>query len=159
AATILDAKTRSYRASVIDAATGQELFSEKGMALAYSPDGKWLAGRAADERTVLLRDARTHEVAASFRGHTGEIRWLAFSPDSRLLVSVGHDRIVRVWDVGKRECRAELHGHTDEVFAAAFHPEGKRVATGGQDRAIWLWDVEKGEEVARFAGHASFVWS
>jgi WD40 repeat protein len=159
AATFWDAKTCTFRASVIDTATGQELFSEEGQAFCYSPDGRWLAGRAADRRSILVRDARTHALAGSLPGHPGEYSRVVFSPDSRLLTSVGHDRIVRVWEVGRWECRAELHGHTDGVFAAAFHPDGTRLATAGLDRAVWLWDLEKREDVARLAGHADFVWS
>jgi WD40 repeat protein/predicted Ser/Thr protein kinase len=159
AATDWNHQERPNRASVMEIASGQELFSERDEAFfAYSPNGQWLAGRGADGKTILLRDARTHALAAAFRGHTGQIYWMAFSPDSRLLASVGLDRIVRVWDVSTRECQ-ELHGHTDDVFAAAFHPDGTRLATAGRDRAIWLWDLEKGEEVARLAGHTNFVWS
>ena len=57
------------RLAVWDIASAQSLFSAEGMALAYSPDGRWLAVAAADEKTVLLLDARTHETTARFSGH------------------------------------------------------------------------------------------
>src|SRR5262249_22715574 len=146
--------------TVLEVATGREVFrfGHKASRVAYSPDGRWLAGAGADLKAVCSRDAHTHELAAQFTGHTGAVNVIAFSPDSRRLVSGGEDRIVRVWDVETGECQ-ELPGHTETVYAAAFHPGGTRLATAGRDRAIWLWDLAKGEGVVRLPGHAAYVWS
>jgi WD40 repeat protein/predicted Ser/Thr protein kinase len=144
--------------SVYDVTSGEKLFAADGGVLAYSPDGRWLAGVAADTKTVLLLDARTHETAARFEGHKKRVQSAAFSPDSRLLATCSQDSTVRLWQVGSGACR-ELTGHTDEVFAVAFHPGGTRLATGGRDGAVWLWDLERGEEVARLPGHITYVWS
>jgi WD40 repeat protein len=143
---------------VCDLASGERLFSAEGAALAYSPDGRWLAVRAADDRTVLLLNAGTHETVAQFRGHEGAVHWAAFGPDSRRLASCSMDRTVRLWRIDGGACRV-LSGYTDEVYAAAFHPDGTRLATAGRDRAVWLWDLATGQEVARLQGHTSYVWS
>ncbi len=139
-------------------ASGERLFTAEGRALAYSPDGRWLAALAADDTTVLLLDAQTHETAARFSGHEKLVFKAAFSADSRMLASCSLDRTVRLWEIERRACRV-LRGHTDEVFAVAFHPGGTRLATAGRDGMIWLWDLARGEDVARLPGHKSFVWS
>jgi len=154
----VDPRTEKHHLRVCDLASGERLFSVEGKALAYSPDGRWLAALAAEGTTVLLLDARTHETAARFTGHDKFVVNAAFSPDSRQLASCSQDRTARVWRVDSGACQV-LRGHTDIAFAAAFHPDGTRLATAGRDGAICLWDLARGEEVARLQGHTSYVWS
>ncbi len=127
--------------------------------MAYSPDGRLLAGTGEEGKQIDVWDAQTHLRLARLTGHTGVVYSVAFSGDGRLLASAGADRTVRVWDVAAAKCVAVLTGHTDEIFSAVFHPDGKRLASAGRDRAIWLWDLSTGVEVARLEGHTNFVFS
>ena len=152
-------------ATVLDAATGAEVHSFRmapagsKKSLAYSPDGRLLAGTGEDSTQIDIWDAQTLRPVARLTGHTGLVYSVAFSGDGLLLASASSDRTVRVWEVAAAKCVAVLTGHTDEVLTAAFHPDGKRLASAGRDRAIWLWDLSTGEEVARLEGHTNYVFS
>jgi WD40 repeat protein len=158
AATSFEKAETGFLLTVYDVSSGEVLFSTQGGGLAYSPDGRWLATRSVDGKSVILRDAMTHQESARLIGHDAIINSATFSPDGRYLASCSQDRTTRLWDLRTGECRI-LQGHTDEVLGAAFHPGGTRIATCSKDRTIWLWDLKRGEEVARLQGHTSYVWS
>jgi WD40 repeat protein len=74
-------------------------------------------------------------------GHTAAVRRAVFSPDGKLLVSVGEDHYVIVWDFARRMRLKTLTDHTGPVTTVAFAPDGKWFVTGGHDQTAILWNA------------------
>ncbi|KAG2491745.1 hypothetical protein HYH03_009908 [Edaphochlamys debaryana] len=64
--------------------------------VAFSPDGRTLAGANVD-KTVCLWDVGTGHCHARLEGHSDPVVAVAFSPDGRSLASGGNDKMVRLW--------------------------------------------------------------
>jgi ribosome assembly protein 4 len=73
------------------------------------------------------------------RGHVAPVYKVAFSADSRLLVTGSKDTTLKVWTVPSCKLAEDLPGHQDEVYAVDWSPDGKRVGSGGKDKAVRLW--------------------
>jgi WD40 repeat protein len=113
--------------------------------VAFSPDGKYLAGcsnKVGTDFPIEIWDATTGQNIRSLRGHGWAIWALAFSPnpDSIRLASAGTDGTVRIWDVTADRDIVALQ-HTDGVRAVAFSRDGRLLASGGWDRTVKVWDA------------------
>lgn len=80
--------------------TGTEIYTLNGHtqrinALAYSPDGQYLA-TGGDDQTVRIWRPNAGEFACLLIGHTAPVTSLSWGPDSTTLVSGGHDG-ARMW--------------------------------------------------------------
>src|SRR3954452_24573478 len=66
-------------------------------------------------------------------GHMALIRAIAFTPDSKEIISAGDDKIIRVWDIeGERTVRALRgqigDGNRGKIYAIALSPDGRLLA-------------------------------
>lgn len=74
-----------------------------------------------------------------FRAHVQAVYQVAWSADSRLLVTSSKDSTIKLWNLKQKKMIADLPGHGDEVFAVDWSPDGDRVASGGKDKILKIW--------------------
>ncbi|HVS36488.1 MAG TPA: protein kinase [Gemmataceae bacterium] len=118
-------------------------------AVVFSPDGKRVAAGAAASKKVLTTDLgeivvwdrETGQTILTMRGHVGDVRALAFSPDGHRLVSAGSDKAIILWEPTTGQQILPLYlAQLDCINSVAFSPDGGRLASASCDGTIVIWD-------------------
>jgi WD40 repeat protein len=89
---------------LVDAASGKDLcrFAEPKdavCAIAVSPDGKWLAA-CATTKAAYVWDVEQKKLATTIQGHNDRVLDVGFSPNGKVLITVGEDNTGQLWNVG-----------------------------------------------------------
>jgi hypothetical protein len=109
------------------------------MAVAYSPDGRWVTAGGLSfpsPGAVHVWDTKSWTLIRSYLGHNSLVCGVAFSPDSREIASASYDHSIHIWTRATGRRRLRLTGHTDWVNRPAFSPDGRRLASAGMDGAV-----------------------
>jgi WD40 repeat protein/uncharacterized caspase-like protein len=89
-------------------------------------------------------------------GHTETVFAAAYSPDGRLIVTAGGDRMIKLWDAQTGQEIRSLSG-LGEYATLTISPDGRRLAAGGRDKTIKVWDAATGRLVQTLSGHETEV--
>lgn len=147
-----------FRISFWDVETGENTsnLDDRTILVAYSPDGKTVA---CVERGFLnqlsLLDAETGELKLKIEQEgeprAGAFRAVAFSPDGKLLASMGEQpgnkEQVKVWDALTGGLKLTLQiDATDsgDITSISFSPDGRLLAAAGTGTEIYFWDAHTG---------------
>jgi hypothetical protein len=111
-----------------------------------APDGGPVGQQQADKTQPVPRPAVAivagePQLVKEFKGHTGEVTWVAFAPDGTSFASASFDQTVRLWKPAEDEPIAKLR-HKGQVMCVTYSPDGKTLATCTDgEGAVRLWDV------------------
>ena len=132
-------------------------------AVAFSPDGKFLASGCHDGN-VRIFEMEKFAVVKTIAAHTtpappAAIYSVTWSPDGKQLLTTSYDKSMKLWDATAGTLIREFKGYTaktfekghqDQVFTAVFTKDGKTIISGSSDRHIKKWNVADGAVIAEF---------
>lgn len=127
------------------------------MGVAFVGDnGLLTAGR---DKTAKLYDLNKKESAQTFPDHQAPVYDLVARSDGKAALSVGADKMLRVWGLGEggKQNKA-AGGHGDEVYKIVAVPGQTQVVTCGADKSVRLWK-DDGTAVRQFAGLGDYVYA
>ncbi|MBA4187279.1 MAG: hypothetical protein C0467_04590 [Planctomycetaceae bacterium] len=108
--------------------------------LAFSPDGRFLAGTAGPRLRIWDLEA-DREVALHKRG-TKHFQGLSFTDDGRFLATVSNDETVRIWDTHTWTEHKTFTWEIGRLLNISFAPDGLRIAAGSDSGQIVIWDAD-----------------
>jgi WD40 repeat protein len=133
---------------------------------AFSANGKEIVS-GNNDGTIKLWDVATGKELRAFEGHTDwqgsafsspVVNSIAFSPDSKTIVSGDADSTVKLWDKATGNLLQTYDEHTSEVGSVAFSPNGKLILSGSYDGALKLWRPESEASLATLIALDTTDW-
>jgi WD40 repeat protein len=88
-----------------------------------------------------LRDSSA--MARTLLAHSNETSCCAYARDAGLLLSGGHDGILRMWDVSRGVEVAALRGSRSWVTCCDTSPDGRWAVAGHNDGTLLRWEVNR----------------
>jgi WD40 repeat protein len=116
------------------------------LGLAFSPDGKTLAGGSWDE-TIRVWATDSGKEIAHLKDHDGAVKQLEFSPDGKAMLTVGEDRTLRIWDTSTWKPKRSIKGVVPHSRIALSADGILLAAQSGKNLVVW--ELASGNEVWR----------
>ena len=120
------------------------------LTVAFSADGKLLAGGGADNTIHVFR-AETWERVTTIQQHADWVSSVSFDSDGENILSASRDRTARIYKSDSGELETTYTSHGAALSAAIFLADNK-AASAGKEKEVHIWEVTEGKKQNEISG-------
>lgn len=133
--------------------------SKDVLSVAFSADNRQIVSGSRDKTIKLWNTLGVCKYTIEDQGHSEWVSCVRFTPNvpnvdnypnvgaKPLIVSVGWDKLVKVWNLQNCKLVANLPGHSGYINTVTVSPDGTLCASGGKDGIAMLWDLNEGKHL------------
>ncbi|MEE8482536.1 MAG: hypothetical protein V3S12_04220, partial [Acidiferrobacterales bacterium] len=107
--------------------------------IAFSPDGRWLAGGGLSDGVVVWSVRDGGMVRKMVPDRSSPVNSLEFSRNGRWLFSGDAGGMVSVWDINKGSLTNFGFQHSGGINDLALTTDGKTLVSASSDKTLVLW--------------------
>lgn len=117
------------------------------VAISPNPITSSLPSRAVtvgDDQQMGFYKGPRYRWTTTYKQHTSFVYDAAFSPDGKIIVTVGADKKINLFsgeDGAFVDALDAAQGHNGSIFSVGWDPSGSYIATASADRTVKLWDI------------------
>ena len=130
-----------------DAFFDLDIASDGSMAVAASRDG-----------TIKLIDLKSFHIL-NLRGHEGPVYSVSFLPMGNSIVSIGEDKLLKLWKTDINKSVLTYRGHTTYIPSMSYSPDGRLLASSSWDTSVKLWNVQNESIYSSFSDKETVAYS
>ena len=105
---------------------------------------------ASYDRNINTWDLDTFKLIYSFKAHDSGVRKILMHPCKSIIISIGVDKLIKIWHKGYPPLGIPLYGHDSSINAIAFSSDQKNFFTGDKNGNLLLWCCAEFVSVATF---------
>lgn len=108
----------------------------------YSPDGRHIA--SSGKEVIVIWSGDDQQELKILPGHSMDIKSLAFSSDSRFLVSSSMDKTIKLWSMPDGSMLRTFSGQVEPLNDISLSHDSRFMAGACKDGAIMIWRLPQG---------------
>lgn len=108
-----------------------------------------------EAQEALHHSLQVSRLEMVINAHPGGVRELDYSPDGERIVSVGKDRLLKIWDARTGQLLDSTRATNVESTNVAYSPDGEYIATADHDLTAKIWDSRTLVQLTSLEGHIS----
>lgn len=111
-------------------------------AVAWSPDGMYLAGAGTDQVIYVWSAGAPDAAPKELSAHDSPVVELAFTPDGEQLIAGSEDGTILIWSTADLAApQASLTEHKDDFHALEVTPDGRYMLSVGFNDPVYAWSL------------------